>query len=439
MEKGDADLDVTAQREQQIIRRSMRHLMPILIAAFIISYIDRQNVAFAKLQMVSALHMTETRYGLGSSLFFIGYIVLDIPSALAVHRYGARLWLARIMGTWGIITVLLGFASSPVHFFVLRFLLGAAEAGFYPGCIYYITLWFPREHRVRALGIFTLGAPLGSMLGSLVGGALLDMNGKLGLAGWQWTFLMTGLPAILMTGALLLWLPSSPREARFLSTEERDILLAAVEKGTADTATHGNPLAALWDVRVIGFGLIYMLMSTAIYGVSYWLPTIVKGFGIGSIRNGLLNMIPWGLAILLLLVLPRRLRGERAVLTAISITALVGLSCFVSSVLAPGHMIRLAAIALGAPCVQVMYPLFWSITTRFFKGARAASSVAVINAIGLLGGFLAQNLMPWVGHATRNAVMPMLAPAACLAILGMLALIGKRTLNDRVDALSAAI
>jgi MFS family permease len=432
-------LDVTAQREQQIIRRSMRHLMPILIAAFIISYIDRQNVAFAKLQMVSALHMTETGYGLGSSLFFLGYILMDIPSALAVHRYGARLWLARIMGTWGIITVLLGFVSSPVHFFVLRFLLGTAEAGFYPGCIYYLTLWFPREHRVRALGIFTLGAPLGSMLGSIAGGALLDMNGKLGLAGWQWTFLMTGLPAILMTGALLLWLPSNPREARFLSTGEQDILLAAVEKSTAETATHGHPLAALWDARVIGFGLIYMLLSTALYGVNYWLPTIVKDFGIGSTRNGLLNTIPWGLAVLLLLVLPRRLKGERAVLTAISITALAGLLCFVLSAFAHEHVIRLAAIALGAPCVQVMYPLFWSITTRFFKGARTASSVAVINAIGLLGGFLAQNLMPWIGHVTRNVVMPMLAPAACLTILGVLALIGKRTLVGRAEPLGAAV
>ena len=431
-------METKLQREEQIIGRTLRHLMPILITAFIISYIDRQNVAFAKLQMVSALHMTETGFGLGSSLFFIGYILFDIPSALAVHRYGARAWLARIMCTWGIVTILLGFASAPSHFFVLRFLLGVAEAGFYPGCIYYLTLWFPQQHRVRALGIFTLGAPLGSMLGSVLGGALLDLNGKLGLAGWQWTFLMTGLPAILMAGALLMYLPRSPREARFLSREEQDILLEAVQKETARSVSHGNPLAALWDARVIGFGLIYLLMSTALYGVNYWLPTIVKGFGIGFTQNGLLNMIPWGLAVLLLLALPRRLKGETAVLSAISVTALVGLLCFVLSVLAPGHTARFAAIALGAPCVQVMYPLFWSITTRFFEGARAASSVAVINAIGLLGGFLAQNLMPWIGHVTKSAIMPMLAPAGCLAILGLLALVGKSTLVELREPINSA-
>jgi MFS family permease len=416
-------MEVTGKQEEQAIQKSLRHLMPVLILAFVISYIDRQNVAFAKLQMVSALRMTETGYGLGSSLFFIGYILFDVPSSLAVHRYGARLWLARIMGTWGIVTILLAFASSPVHFFVLRFLLGAAEAGFYPGCIYYLTLWFPREHRVKALGLFTLGAPLGSMLGSVAGGALLDLNGKLGLAGWQWTFLMTGLPALLMTGVLLIWLPRSPREARFLSEREQDNLLAAVAKSTPETATHGNPLAALWDARVLGFGMIYMLLSTALYGVNYWLPTIVKGFGISSSRNGLLNMIPWGLAVLLLLALPRRLKGERAVLVALSVSALTGLLCFVSSVLAPGHMVRFSAIAVGAACVQLIYPLFWSITTRFFAGIRAASSVAVINAIGLIGGFLAQNLMPWVGRTTGSQVVPMLVPAACLAVLGLLAMV----------------
>ena len=432
-------MDTQPQTEQQIVRRTLRHLMPLLIAAMIISYIDRQNVAFAKLQIVSALRMTETGYGLGSSLFFIGYILFDLPSALGVHRYGARLWLTRIMFTWGIVTILLGFASTPVHFFILRFLLGAAEAGFYPGCIYYMTLWFPQQHRVRALGIFTVGAPLKSMVGSVLGGVLLDLNGKLGLAGWQWTFVMTGLPAIVMAGVLLVYLPKSPREAKFLNVEEQNTLLAAVRRDTPENVTHGNPLSALWDKRVIGFGVVYMFLSTALYGVNYWLPTIVKGFGIGATRNGLINMIPWGLAVLLLLTLPRRLKGERAVLTAISVTALVGLVCFVSSVMAPGNALRFAAIALGAPCVQVMYPLFWSITTRFFRGARAASSVAIINAIGLMGGFLAQNLMPWVGHVTKNAVMPMLAPAACLTILGLVALLGRRVLRVPAQATNAAV
>jgi MFS family permease len=423
-------VESSVNSERSIVNKSLLHVMPILIAAFILGYIDRQNVAFAKLQMVSALGMTEISYGLGSSLFFIGYILLDIPSALAVHKYGARIWLARIMCSWGVITVLLAFAFTPVHFFVLRFLLGAAEAGFYPGCIYYLTLWFPQAHRVRALGIFTLGAPLGNMLGSLIGGMLLELNGRLGFAGWQWTFIMTGLPAIVVAGALLIWLPRAPKEAKFLSAKEQDILLAAVERETAATATHSSPIAALWDPRVIGFGVVYMLMSTALYGVSYWLPTIVKGFGIGSARNGLVNMVPWGLAIIMLLMLPPRLKTERSVLIAVSAVALIGVICFATSTLVSDHGLRFAAIALGAPCIQVMYPSFWSIATRFFKGARAASSVAVINAIGLLGGFVAQNLMPWMGHLSGSTVAPMLAPAGCLTMLGLLALVGTRTLRS---------
>ena len=206
--------------ERAVMSKMARRLLPILVIMFLISFIDRQNVGFAKLQMVHSLHMTEAGFGLASSLFFIGYLLFEVPSTLALHRFGARVWLARIMLTWGAITVLMGFTTSIQVFCGLRFALGVAEAGFYPGVIYYLTLWFPQSYRARVLGIFTLGSALANMLGSLVGGWLLSLDGVGGLAGWQWVFIATGLPAVLVAVAVFKLLPASYREARFLSEPE---------------------------------------------------------------------------------------------------------------------------------------------------------------------------------------------------------------------------
>lgn len=367
-------MDETSIRERAVMAKIARRLMPLLVIMFLIAFIDRQNVGFAKLQMVHALGMTETSYGLGASLFFIGYLLFEVPSTLALHRFGARLWLARIMMTWGVITVLLGFTHSTGVFYVFRFLLGVAEAGFYPGVIYYLTLWFPQSHRTRVLGLFTLGSALANMLGSLAGGLLLSLDGRLGLAGWQWVFVATGLPAIAV---------------------------------------------ALVDPRVLMFALAYMLMSTSLYGVTYWLPTLLKSNGVPSSLNGLLNMIPWAIAALLLLWLPARLKRERIVLKAVAAVAGVGVAGFALSLALPGLPLRFAALVLGGACIPLLYPCFWSLPPRFFSGARAAASIAAINSIGNLGGFFAQNLMPYVGKAAGSAGAPMLVPVVCLAALGV--------------------
>ncbi|HWK43968.1 MAG TPA: MFS transporter [Stellaceae bacterium] len=405
------------QREQALLRRLAWRLMPLLIALFVMSFIDRQNVGFAKLQMLSDLHMTEAVYGFGASLFFIGYLIFEVPSALGLQRYGARLWLARIICTWGLITIALGFTSSATMFYSLRFLLGVAEAGFYPGAIFYISTWFPRSYRIRVLGFFTLGSTLGNMFGGLLNGMFLDLNGALGLAGWQWVFIGTGLPAVLMTAVVLAYLPSSPETATFLSDEDRRLLADAHAREPALHPTHGRPWAALWDPRVIGFAAIYMLMSTSLYGMTYWLPTVVKGFGVSSTINGLLNMVPWGIAALLLIWLPGLLRRDRLVFQAVSAITLLGVLCFTASVLLTDSTERFVALAIGGPCISLLYPCFWSLPPRFFSGARAAASIAAINSIGNLGGFFAQNLMPWVGQQMGSTAAPMLVPAVCLSVL----------------------
>jgi len=422
--------------ERDVMSKIARRLLPILVIMFLISFIDRQNVGFAKLQMVHSLNMTETAFGLASSLFFISYLVFEVPSTLALHRFGARVWLARIMLTWGVITILMAFTTSMQGFCGLRLALGIAEAGFYPGVIYYLTLWFPQSYRARVLGVFTLGSALANMLGSLVGGWLLSLNGVLGFAGWQWVFIATGLPAVLVALTVFRLLPASFREARFLSEREKEVVAIALERETPEHATHSQPWKALLDPRVMLFAATYMLMSTSLYGVTYWLPTLVKSFGVSSKTNGLLSMLPWAFAVLLLLWLPGRLRRARSIVRTIAIVAALGALCFVLSLVLPTTPLRFVALVFGGACIPLLYPCFWSMPPRYFTGARAAASVAAINSIGNLGGFFSQNLMPLAGKLTGTAFGPMIVPIVCLAVLGLGALIASSR-SSREVAVSA--
>jgi len=424
--------------DNSLLNRIAWRLMPLLVASFLIAFVDRQNVGFAKLTMLAGTGMTEAAYGLGASLFFIGYLVFEIPSSLALHRFGARRWIARIMLTWGLANVLLMYAKNAPTFSALRFLLGAAEAGFYPGVIVYLGLWFPAAYRTRVLGIFTLGSALGNMLGALTGGLLLSLNGVLGLAGWQWVFLGTGLPAMALAAIVFIWLPALPAEAGFLTPEEKLALAAELAReAAARPAETGHPLACLSDPRVYGFALLYMLMSTAQYGVTYWMPTVVKGFGVGPAINGLLTMIPWALAATALLLVPSRLKGDRSVFRAVASIGVFGTLAFTASILPLPPGWRFLALCLGGPCISLMYPCFWTFPSRCFSGARAAAGIAAINSIGNLGGFLAQNLMPHVQVWTGSVTGPMIVPAACQAGLAAAALIALLRLRPPVALLAS--
>jgi sugar phosphate permease len=408
-----------APGDRALLNRVLWRVMPIVMLMYLIAVIDRQNVGFAKLQMVHALGMSEAAYGLASSLFFIGYLVFEVPSALAVHRYGARIWFARIVLTWGLLTIVLGFCVSGSMFYSLRFLLGAAEAGLYPGLIYYLTLWFPKSYQVRVLGLLTLGSAFGNMFGSIMGGVFLDMNGWLGLAGWQWVFIATGIPALIVTLLTWLYLPDVPQKAGFLSSTEQARLSALIERERAPIAGHASLWSALVDPRTLLFSFAYMLVLTALYGVIYWLPTVIKGFGVSGSVNGLLNAIPWGIAAIMLLILPGRLRHEQGVLTAMAGIAILGVACFLVSVSADSVLIRFIALAIGTPCISLVLPCFWSIPPRYFRGAQAAASVAAISSFGNIGGFLAQNIMPWVAKHGGSPGAAMFVPAACLTLLAI--------------------
>ncbi|BCF90695.1 MULTISPECIES: MFS transporter [Paraburkholderia] len=406
--------------ESRLINRLGLRLMPLLGLLYLVAYIDRSNISFAKLQMLGSLGLSEVAYGLGASLFFIGYLIFEVPSNVLLHKYGAPKWMARIMFTWGVVTILLAFTQNATMFYVLRFLLGASEAGLYPGVIYYLTLWFPQRHRVRMLGYFTVGSSLGNMVGAPICGWLLDKGGLLGLQGWQLVFIVTGIPSVLLTLVVLFCLPASPREAKFLNDEEKNWLARTLDSESAQArksaAGHGTLLSVLTEPRVIGMALYYMMLSISVYGVSYWLPTLVKGFGVSNTTNGFLNIIPWLMATIVLAWLPSKLRAGNRAIIAMLASALLGMVFFLSSVFLPTNTLRFVALCFGAPCMYLLIPCFWTLPPKFLFGARAAAGIAAINSLGNIGGFIAQNLVPFVKQTTGSTQAPMLIPAACMLI-----------------------
>jgi MFS family permease len=406
-----------------LMNRIMWRIMPLLMGMMMLSVIDRSNVGYAKLQMASSLGMTETMYGLASSLFFIGYSFFEIPSALAAHRFGARVWFARILLTWGLLTVALGFTMSGSVFAAVRFLVGVAEAGAYPGIVFYLTLWFPKRYQVQAVALLTIGSPLGNMFGSLFGGAFLDLNGLFGLAGWQWVFIVTGAPAVILLVLILRLLPDNTLKADFLAPAEKAWLADELRRDETAAAMHTSPLRVLIDLRVWWFALVYTMITLALYGIIYWLPTVVMGFGTTGTQNGLLNALPWAVAAVVLVWLPRHLREHRTVLVGMALIALCGMSAFFTSTMLTQNWMRYVALAVGTPCVSLLFPCFWYLPSQIFKGAHAAAAIAAISTIGSLGGFVAQNLMPWVAHWTGSALAAMAVPATSLALLAVSALI----------------
>ncbi|WP_449409359.1 MFS transporter [Methylobacterium komagatae] len=403
------------------IRTVTLRLMPLLGLMYLVAYIDRQNISYAKLEMVGALGLSETAYGLGASLFFLGYFLFEVPANVFLERVGARIWFARIMFTWGLVTVLLGFTHGTAMFYGLRFLLGVAEAGFFPGVLFVLTLWFPQAHRGRMIGWFMIASAFANAIGAVVGGALLNLDGVLGFAGWQWVFLATGLPALLLAVVVLIVLPDGPAAARWLAPAQRDWLVRTLEAERQDggLTEHGNPFAALLDRRVQMLACVYIAFPLAAYGLSYWLPTVVKGFGVSSLANGFINVIPWLATAFALWWVPRH--AARTGATGQALTwhvvgpALVAAAALALSVVLPGNAVKFACLCIAAAGTFSAQPVFWTMPGTFLRGASAAAGIAAINSVGNLGGFVAQNAVPMIRDATSSDLVPMLFLSACLA------------------------
>ncbi|CDZ27188.1 MFS transporter [Neorhizobium galegae] len=422
-------------QEKELISKIVWRLMPFLGVLYLIAYIDRQNVSYAKLEMVGALGMSEYAYGLGASLFFVGYFLFEVPSNLFLNRFGASRWFARIMITWGIVTVALAYTQSPTMFYILRFLLGVAEAGFFPGVLYLLTLWFPKDYRGRMVGLFMIFSALANAVGAPIGGMLLDLNGLLGHAGWQWVFLATGIPAVVAGIVTFFYLDDTPEKAKFLTEDEKRWLhdrLARENSGMEEHADNG--FKALVNPRVLLMALCYIGFPLAAYGLSYWLPTIVRGFGVSNTTNGFINIIPWVIVALALWVVPAAADRAENKTPYIVGPAFVGAICLALSALVTSPTLQFAFLCVAAAGIFAGQPVFWSLPSRFLRGAGAAAGIAAINSVGNLGGFVAQNVVPWIRDSTGNNILPMVFLAVCLAVAGVLVIIVGRMLAARQAA-----
>lgn len=377
------------------IRKAARRLLPFLLLLYTLAFLDRVNLGYAKQALMRDAGLSEAVYAFGASIFFIGYALFEVPSNLIMHRVGARIWMCRIMVSWGLVSATMMFATTAPVFYVLRFLLGVAEAGFFPGVILYLTYWFPSKNRGPMMGLFYLGVPLAQILGGPLSGLLLDMDGLAGLHGWQWMFLTEGLMASVAGVWTFRYLTNRPADAHWLAENERHALQAEIDTEDRLKSGHGigSALAALRQPRLLHFGLIYCLIQISVYGVIFYLPSQVArllnretGFIVG-----LVSAIPWICALIATYAIPR-LIGRMGTRNGIAAGALflAGAGIAVSSTGTP--TLALAALCVATAGFIGAQPVFWTFPTNELTGARAAGGIALINSLGAVGGFIAPNL-----------------------------------------------
>ncbi len=411
--------------EAALVAKLTRRLVPFLFLLYIVAYLDRINVGFAALQMQGQLHLSDEVYGLGAGLFFAGYFVFQLPSNLLLERVGARRWLAGLMVAWGVISSSMIFVRTPHGFYALRFLLGVAEAGFFPGVILYLKNWFPADARARTVAWFMTAAPLSGVVGGPISGALLGLR-HAGLAGWQWMFLMEGIPAMAL-GALTVWvLTDRPQEARWLSQEQRSWLLAKLQQEYEETSavTHTNVWAAFTHPGIWLLVLVYFGLNTVSYGVSLWLPNLIRSLsGVSDFVIGLLSTIPYiAAAIAMVLVGAHSDRsGERRWHTAVpAFAGAAGLLLAAQSTSVVPMIVGLTVAVLGV--FSMMGP-FWAMPTSLLTGTAAAAAIALINSIGNLGGFFGPYIIGLVRTHTGSFKDGLLVIGATLAVGGAIALL----------------
>ena len=388
---------------QSALRKVRRRIIPFLFLLYIVAYLDRVNVGFAALDMNRDLGFSAAVYGLGSGLFFLSYTLLEVPSNLMLVRLGARVWIARIMFTWGVMSTAMMFVSGPVSFYVLRIMLGAAEAGFFPGLIFYLTHWFPARERGRAVGLFMTATAMAGVIGAPVSSALLQLDGAWGLRGWQWLFLVEGLPAVLLAPVVLMFLTERPRDAAWLEPAEREWLSNEIAAEQAQTAgTHLTFRAAAFSGRLWAISLVYLCIVVAFYGISFWLPQIMQSTsGLSSATIVLLSAIPYVAATVGLVVIGARSdrTGERR--WHLAIPCLIGAAGILLTALVPmtltNSLITLSIAAFGI--WGTLGPL-WTWPTAFLRGTAAAGGIALVNSIGNVGGFAGPFLIGWIRETT---------------------------------------
>ncbi|GAA1667641.1 MFS transporter [Fodinicola feengrottensis] len=393
---------MTEDLERSTMQVVGRRLIPFLMLCYFLSYLDRTNISIASLTMNKSLGLTAAEYGLGAGLFFIGYFLFEIPSNLILHRVGARLWIARIMVSWGVVAVVMAAIQGPVSLYVVRIVLGIAEAGFFPGIILYLTYWFPASYRGRAVAFFMSSIAISTAVGAPLGGLLLGLDKIAGLDGWRWLFVLEGVPTVIVGILVVFLLPSTPRRAKWLTDDQRNWLVTRLDAEDAKTRArhHMTVLQAIVKPRVLALSLIYFATVFGLYGIGFWLPQIIKkSLGISSnLQVSLLTAVPYAIGIVAMILWGRYCdrTGRYAVGTAVPM--LVGGVALTASAFLTGlPWLGYAGLCVCTLGVLMSFPGFWGLPSAFLTGAAAAAGIATVNTIGNLSGFLGPY---WVGWMT---------------------------------------
>jgi D-galactonate transporter len=427
--------------EQRTMARVSVRLIPFLIVCYFVAYLDRVNVSFASLTMNKDLGLSASAYGLGAGIFFLAYGVFEVPSNLLLARFGARRWIARIMVSWGIVSGAMAFVGNETWFYVVRFLLGAAEAGFFPGMIFYLTLWFPAAYRARVIGYFMAAIPLSTVIGAPVSSAMLGLDGVLGMHGWQWLFILEAVPAILLSVVVVFYLTDKPADAEWLSEDERQWLTdrLAIEERQREAARHYGVLEALLNPRVLALSLVYFGAVAANYGLSFFLPQIVKAFGMSNLETGFVAAIPYAVGVVGIVWWGRHsdAKLERRFHTGFAIfVAAAGLTvaAFLNDPTA-----KMVAFSVAGFGIFGCLPVFWTLPTAFLSGAAAAGGIAIINSIGNLAGFVGPSVMGMIKDSTGSFTdgLLVLAGVAVVAVVIVL-LLRHETALERVPELETS-
>jgi MFS transporter, ACS family, tartrate transporter len=415
-----------SELETSTIRAISIRLIPFLVMAYFFAYLDRVNLGIAALTMNAELKFSPAVFGWGAGIFFIGYFIFEVPSNLALEKFGASRWIARIMVTWGIISALMAIVSGEWSFYILRFLLGVAEAGFFPGIILYLTYWFPAEYRARFLGAFAVAVPVSTVIGAPVSGLLLGLDGAMGLKGWQWLFVIEGIPSVLLGIVTWFYLTDRPEKADWLNVEQKVWLASKLqaENAAKQAVEHLSLGRALSSGKVMTLSLIYFGYVGAVYGMQFWLPQIVKAFGLTNAQTGFVTAIPYLFGAIAMILWARHSDATRERVAHVGgpllLTALaLGVSSYTTD--PTTTMIVLTVAAIGMFCT---FAVFWTLPTAWLSGTGAAGAIALINSIGNLAGFGGPYLIGWVKEATGNTSTGLLVLSLLPFAAGLLVFLG---------------
>ncbi|AQH04306.1 MFS transporter (plasmid) [Burkholderia sp. KK1] len=414
--------------------RAYWRLLPLLLICYLVAYLDRVNVGFAKLQMLDALRFDDAIYGLGSGIFFAGYFFFEVPSNLIMRRVGARKWIARIMLTWGVISAAMIFVQTPMQFYVARFLLGAAEAGFAPAIMYLLTLWFPARYRGRAMSIYVMGAPLAFVVGGPISGYILHaFSGNAHMAAWQWLFLIEAIPAVVLAFVVLAFLDDDPAHSRWISEDERSNVLAEIRAENAGKIDHPSVRAFLANRKLWWFCAIFFCLIMGLYALGFWMPSLIKRSGvIDPFSIGLYSAVPNVVAAIALFVSNRsadRTGGRRAHFALFMLIGAVGLAT--SMWLSAGPVITTLCLSIAAAGVYSCVALFWALPTSLFVGASVAAALAFINSVGNIAGFISPYLVGMLNVMIGHAEVGMYVISAFLVLGAAMTMLLPKTLDDQ--------